>query len=70
MAQKKGDITGEIEQAQKALTLMGGALREIKPVEIEGLADQRCLVVIDKVGNTPASYPRRPGMPEKRPLLA
>jgi len=70
VAQKKGDITGEIEQAQKVIKLMGGRLREVKPVELKELNDNRCLVVIDKAESTPARYPRRPGMPEKRPIVS
>jgi 16S rRNA (guanine527-N7)-methyltransferase len=32
------------------------------------LIDDRCLVIIDKVSPTPDRYPRRPGIPEKRPI--
>jgi 16S rRNA (guanine527-N7)-methyltransferase len=70
IAQKKGDIEGEIEQSKKAIKVMGGHLREIKPVTIKELDDNRCLVIIDKVKSTPAEYPRRPGMPEKRPIIS
>jgi 16S rRNA (guanine527-N7)-methyltransferase len=70
IAQKKGDIEEEIEQAYKAITVMGGRLREIKPIEVKEFDDKRCLVIIDKVKSTPAEYPRRPGMPEKRPIIA
>jgi len=48
---------------------MGGELREVKPVEIEGLKDDRKLVIIEKVKATPEKYPRRPGIPVKRPIL-
>jgi 16S rRNA (guanine527-N7)-methyltransferase len=68
VAQKKGDITIEVAQAQKAIAVMGGHLREIKSIELKEFDDNRCLVIIDKVKATPAKYPRRPGMPEKRPL--
>jgi hypothetical protein len=30
--------------------------------------EPRQLVVVEKVCQTPARYPRRPGMPAKRPL--
>ena len=67
---KKGNIGGEVEQSLKAIATMGGNLREVKPVELEGLQDNRCLVIIDKVKPTPPQYPRRPGMPAKRPILS
>ena len=67
-AQKKGDITQELLQADKAIRVLGGKLREIKPVDLTELPDNRQLVIIDKISLTPPQYPRRPGMPEKRPL--
>jgi 16S rRNA (guanine527-N7)-methyltransferase len=66
--QKKGDISKEQTQSEKAITVLGGFLREIKPVEIEELPDNRKLVIIYKVKETPSAYPRRPGMPVKRPI--
>jgi 16S rRNA (guanine527-N7)-methyltransferase len=69
VAQKKGDIALEMEKSQKAVIMLGGHWREVKPVTLEELDDGRCLVIIDKVSATPAPYPRRPGMPEKRPII-
>jgi 16S rRNA (guanine527-N7)-methyltransferase len=69
IAQKKGDITEEVAQSLKAITLLGGTLREVKSVELEELPDNRTLVIIDKIKSTPPTYPRRPGMPEKRPIV-
>ncbi len=68
LAQKKGDIAAELAAAQKAITLLGGQLREVRPVALDEFADGRCLVVVDKVSPTPPAYPRRAGMPKKRPL--
>lgn len=65
---KKGDIRAELERAQCAIETLGGALREVKPVNIPGLNDDRALVVLEKMRPTPAKYPRRPGIPAKRPL--
>ncbi|MGD0779839.1 MAG: 16S rRNA (guanine(527)-N(7))-methyltransferase RsmG [Dehalococcoidales bacterium] len=70
IVQKKGDIKGEVEQAEKAITLMGGSLREVRLVKLKELNDNRWLIIIDKVKSTPALYPRRPGMPEKRPVIS
>lgn len=69
IAQKKGEITHEVELAGKAIELLGGKLREIKPINLDELKDHRQLVIIDKVRATPEAYPRRPGMPEKRPII-
>jgi 16S rRNA (guanine527-N7)-methyltransferase len=69
IAQKKGDIENEVLQSQKAIEVLGGVLSEVKPVELEDLKDNRILVVIDKIRPTPPAYPRRPGIPAKRPLI-
>lgn len=68
VAMKKGDIAEEVPGAQRAITLLGGRLREVKPVSAPGLEDGRVLVIVDKVSPAPAAYPRRAGLPAKRPL--
>jgi 16S rRNA (guanine527-N7)-methyltransferase len=70
IAQKKGDVDPEISQAGKAISLLGGNLREVKRVDLTEFTDARWLVVIDKVSPTPQQYPRRSGIPAKRPLVA
>ena len=67
VAPKKGEVKEEIDEAMKAIAILGGRLREVKEVDLEGL-EQRLLVAIDKVSPTPPPYPRRPGVPAKRPL--
>jgi 16S rRNA (guanine527-N7)-methyltransferase len=69
VAQKKGAIELELSRASKAITVLGGNLRELKGVELEEFGDKRWLVVIDKLRPTPQRYPRRPGMPVKRPIM-
>jgi len=70
IAQKKGATGPEISQARYAISLLGGKLRQVKRVVLEEFTDERQLVIIDKVSKTPELYPRRPGIPSKRPLLA
>jgi 16S rRNA (guanine527-N7)-methyltransferase len=69
IAQKKGDTGEEISQAAKAIRLLGGNLREVKRVDLDEFTDERYLIVIDKVSPIPKQYPRRPGIPAKRPLV-
>jgi 16S rRNA (guanine527-N7)-methyltransferase len=69
IAQKKGTIDLEISQATRAISLLGGKLREAKRIDLEEFTDERWLITIDKVLPTPQPYPRRPGIPAKRPLL-
>jgi 16S rRNA (guanine527-N7)-methyltransferase len=67
VAQKGDDVREEVEIAQNALHVLGSALLEIKPVVLPCLS-LRHLVVVDKMSRTPSEYPRRPGIPSKRPL--
>jgi len=69
IAQKKGAIDPEISQAGKAISLLGGSLRGVERVDLEEFAEERQLIIIDKVAVTPPQYPRRPGIPAKRPLV-
>ena len=48
--------------------LLGGRLRQLIKVDLPGVAEERYLVVIDKVAATPPNYPRRVGVPSKKPL--
>jgi 16S rRNA (guanine527-N7)-methyltransferase len=69
IAQKKGGVKPESSQAGRAISLLGGNLREVKKIELEEFTDERYLIIIDKISPTPEKYPRRPGIPAKRPLL-
>ncbi len=69
IAQKKGTIKQEIDGAERAISILGGKLREVKRIDLEEFADERYLVIIDKITETPYQYPRRPGIPAKRPLM-
>jgi 16S rRNA (guanine527-N7)-methyltransferase len=68
IAQKGADPAAEVATSQSAIAILGGQVREIVPVAIPGLEGARHLVVFEKVLATPKRYPRRPGMPAKRPL--
>ncbi len=68
LAQKGESGPAETNLASNAFTLLGGRLRQLIKVELPGVADERYLVVIDKVAATPKSYPRKAGNPSKKPL--
>ena len=65
---KHGGIGAELEEAANALEVLGGSLAQVHPVEVKGLTDNRVVVAVDKVAPTPDRFPRRPGIPAKRPL--
>jgi 16S rRNA (guanine527-N7)-methyltransferase len=68
IAQKKGEVNREVNMAGKAITTMGGKLDQIKKIELDEFNDARYLVIIDKIYPTPNKYPRRPGLPRRRPI--
>ncbi len=68
LAMKGASAAAEVQGAEHALRLLGGELRGLIPVTLPGVAEQRYLVVVDKVAATPPQYPRRVGIPRKRPL--
>jgi 16S rRNA (guanine527-N7)-methyltransferase len=68
VAQKGAAGAAEAWRAEPAITLLGGELRRVIPLELPGLPEDRSLVLIEQVGPTPSTYPRRPGIPAKRPL--
>jgi 16S rRNA (guanine527-N7)-methyltransferase len=58
----------EIQQAENAFRILGGRFEKIIPVELPQVPETHYLVVIQKIAATPPQYPRRTGMPSKRPL--
>ena len=69
LAMKGESGPAEAQTAERAMHMLGGHLRQLVPVHLPGVAEERYLVVVDKVAATPANYPRRVGVPAKRPLL-
>jgi 16S rRNA (guanine527-N7)-methyltransferase len=58
----------EVKKAANALEILGGQTRQILSVTVPGLDAERHLLVIDKHKPTPKQYPRRPGLPAKKPI--
>ena len=52
----------------KAIKTMGVEVAEVREVDFTGSDGPRSLVVLRKSHPTPRDYPRRPGIPFKRPL--
>ncbi|MFH1563502.1 MAG: 16S rRNA (guanine(527)-N(7))-methyltransferase RsmG [Nitrospirota bacterium] len=68
IAQKGLDVQNEVSQAQKAIEALGGRLREQKRITLPILHEERNLVIIEKIKPSPLEYPRRPGVPQRKPL--
>lgn len=68
LAQKGKSGPAEAQDAEKATRLMGGHLRQLHQVNLPGVAEERYLILIDKIAATPFQYPRRVGIPSKKPI--
>ena len=68
VALKHGGDGRELGAAANALAELGGRIEKVVPVELEGLTDDRVVIAVEKTGPTPDRYPRRVGIPAKRPL--
>jgi 16S rRNA (guanine527-N7)-methyltransferase len=68
IAMKGKRAAEEIDSALAAVEVLGGDQPALHPVQLPGADDTHYLVVINKVAETPLSYPRRPGLPAKHPL--
>lgn len=67
-AYKAGRIEEELKASLHAITLLGGQLEENMTLMIKGYDLDHRILLIKKVKNTLAKYPRKPGTPSKEPL--
>jgi len=58
----------EMSRAKKVAFKLGGKPGRVFTFSLPMRRRERSVIEVIKVGNTPAEYPRRPGIPEKRPL--
>ena len=68
LAQKGESGPAETQSAEAAIHLLGGKLRQVIPISLPGVVDDRFLILIEKFAATPPKYPRKPGIPVKKPL--
>ncbi|MEN4012020.1 MAG: 16S rRNA (guanine(527)-N(7))-methyltransferase RsmG [Chloroflexota bacterium] len=68
LAQKGVGAHAEVVSAANAIRVLGGQLKQILPVHLPGIAEERYLVIIEKIASTPPGYPRRVGLPARRPI--
>lgn len=68
VALKGAQYKEELAEAQYAIGLLGGRVECVRPVSLPGLEDVRAVIYIKKIADTDSSYPRRAGLPEKKPL--
>lgn len=65
---KSGEILEEVEEAKKAVFLLGGQVKEVHRFTFGENDLHRSFVLIEKVKKTPKAYPRKAGTPSRQPL--
>ena len=65
---KGSSAASEVETASSALTICGGQVEAVRTLPVPGAEIPPTLVLVQKVGDTPGRFPRRPGIPAKYPL--
>ena len=69
IAWKGPGVQDELTAARRAAFVLGGTVRGITPAPVPGRDDwAHCLLITDKTGKTPKTYPRKAGTPNKKPL--
>jgi len=68
LAMKGEGGPAEAQAAEGAMRLLGGHLQQLLPVTLPGVEDQRYLIIMEKLAATPDRYPRRTGLPTKKPV--
>lgn len=68
IAQKGRSYIREVEKGIKAIQFLGGELIKVEKIQIPFINQDRYLLVINKKKYTPLEYPRKEGLPQKRPL--
>ncbi len=66
IAYKSQDAQEELLFSQNAIQLLGGEVKEVKEIDLEG--NKRVLIVIQKTKKTPQKYPRLGNKPRIQPL--
>jgi 16S rRNA (guanine527-N7)-methyltransferase len=67
-AAKGPDLDNELKDANKAITVLGGQIDELEYYTLPYLNENRSFVKIIKTAETPQKYPRKAGIPAKKPL--
>lgn len=68
ISMKASEAREEINEAQKAIEVLGGAIEKIDEFNLPQSDIGRTVIIIRKEKTTPNKYPRKPGTPSKEPI--
>lgn len=69
VSMKAASTPQEIEEAQKAFRVLGGAFVDDMQFDLPENAGERHIVMVKKQQSTPSKYPRKAGIPAKNPIV-
>ena len=68
ISMKASEAQEEINEAKKAIEVLGGKIEIIEEFNLPQSDIGRTVIIIKKEKNTSAKYPRKPGTPSKEPI--
>lgn len=68
ISMKASDASEEINNAKKAINVLGGAIENVEKFTLPESDIGRTIVTIRKERSTPSRYPRKAGLPSKEPI--
>lgn len=69
LAMKGADVGEELKEGEKAIRILGGKIENTFSFQLPLEESMRNIIVIKKEKKTPKKYPRKPGTPNKQPLV-
>jgi 16S rRNA (guanine527-N7)-methyltransferase len=69
LAMKGPEASKEIDESDYALQQLGGSLKEVYNFSLNENIFKRTIIYIEKTEATSNKYPRKAGIPQKRPLI-
>ena len=68
IAMKGPDGKEELKESEKALDVLGGNVEEVKFFTLPYSDIERYLIIVRKCRHTPTNFPRKSGIPTKKPI--
>lgn len=69
IALKGPNAQTELDEAKFAIKSLGGKTSKLYTINLPGDQGERNIVIVDKIKPTPKAYPRKPGTPNREPLI-
>lgn len=69
IAMKAANLEEELNNGKKAISVLGGKIEQIHSFTLPYEESDRNIIIIRKQKPTPKKYPRKPGVPNKTPIL-